>query len=642
MGAAGAGEKIYIEDVFSTWLYTGEGTGTVMTVDNGIDLAGKGGMVWLKARNTTFHHELIDTVRGTRKAIRSNTTAAQVTNGDLGEFTSSGFKLGGAGSAGFQVGVGDTYTSWTFRKAAKFFDVVTYTGNGVAGRTIAHNLGSVPGLIIVKCTSTGGTAWAVYHRSLASAATVLELDKTAAAFTYNPFWNSTAPTSSVFTVGSHGDVNANAGTYVAYLFAHDAGGFGDSGNDNVISCGSYTGNGSLTGPVIDLGWEPQWLLVKSATLAQTWYLVDTMRGLNVSSDAILQPNFSDAEFATNAFSPLATGFQPTANSNAVNANGQTYIYIAIRRGPMRTPTDATKVFDDLTYTQSSPTFQATNFVTDFVWTSYRNTSGGFFFGDRLRGGTRLAPNSTAAEAGTTDFSWDSNTSYRQSLNSGGSAPVIDYAFRRAPGFFDVVAYTGTGSATTVSHNLGVAPELMVVKRRNDTSHWITYSKNISIENYLGLNSVGPENSGVGTWPWNDTAPTGSVFNLGYDASVVPAFQVNTSGATYIAYLFATCPGVSKVGSYTGTGTTLSIDCGFTAGARFVLIKRTNSTGGWYVWDTARGIVSGNDPYLLLNSTAVEVTNTDYIDPLNSGFEISSTAPAAINANGGSFIFLAIA
>jgi hypothetical protein len=107
-------------------------------------------------------------------------------------------------------------------------------------------------------------------------------------------------------------------------------------------------------------------------------------------------------------------------------------------------------------------------------------------------------------------------------------------------------------------------------------------------------------------------------------------------------LFATCAGVSKVGTYTGTGTTLQIDCGFTAGARFILIKRTDSTGDWYVWDSVRGIIAGNDPYLLLNTTAAEVTNTDYIDTYSAGFELSSTAPSAINASGGTFIFLAIA
>jgi hypothetical protein len=120
------------------------------------------------------------------------------------------------------------------------------------------------------------------------------------------------------------------------------------------------------------------------------------------------------------------------------------------------------------------------------------------------------------------------------------------------------------------------------------------------------------------------------------------FRVNRSGSNLVAYLFATCAGVSKVGSYTGTGATQTINCGFAAGARFVLIKRTDSTGDWYVWDTARGIVSGNDSYLLLNSTAAEVTSTDYIDTYSAGFEISSTAPAAINANGGSFIFFAVA
>jgi len=141
---------------------------------------------------------------------------------------------------------------------------------------------------------------------------------------------------------------------------------------------------------------------------------------------------------------------------------------------------------------------------------------------------------------------------------------------------------------------------------------------------------------AGTTPVTITLPVNSV---GLTATGSGA---NASGGTYVAYLFATAAGVSKVGSYTGTGTTLQINCGFTGGARFVMIKRTDSTGDWYVWDSARGIIAGNDPYLLFNSTAAEVTNTDYVDTYSLGFEISSTAPAAINANGGTFIFLAIA
>jgi hypothetical protein len=125
-----------------------------------------------------------------------------------------------------------------------------------------------------------------------------------------------------------------------------------------------------------------------------------------------------------------------------------------------------------------------------------------------------------------------------------------------------------------------------------------------------------------------------VFSLG------TATEVNTSTATYVAYLFATCPGVSKVGSYTGTGATQTINCGFTGGARFVLIKRTDSIGDWYIWDTVRGMVSGTDPSLLPNTTNAEV-NANSVYTATTGFQIVSTA-AGINASGGTYIFLAIA
>ena len=138
--------------------------------------------------------------------------------------------------------------------------------------------------------------------------------------------------------------------------------------------------------------------------------------------------------------------------------------------------------------------------------------------------------------------------------------------------------------------------------------------------------------------FRSTSPTSSVFTVG------TALSTNQSGGTYVAYLFATCAGVSKVGSYTGTtGVAKQIDCGFTSGARFILIKNITSSGlDWYVYDSARGIVAGNDPYMLLNSSAADVTTTDYIDPYSAGFEISSTAPTDINQTGSTFIFLAIA
>jgi hypothetical protein len=131
-----------------------------------------------------------------------------------------------------------------------------------------------------------------------------------------------------------------------------------------------------------------------------------------------------------------------------------------------------------------------------------------------------------------------------------------------------------------------------------------------------------------------------VFTLGIDT------ETNQSSGDYIAYLFASLDGISKVGSYTGTGgTDQTIDCGFTTGARFVMIKRADGTGGWYFWDTARGIVAGDDARLDLNTTDEQNENVDEIDPHASGFivkDASGGQSAQINGNNDSYIFYAIA
>jgi hypothetical protein len=125
-------------------------------------------------------------------------------------------------------------------------------------------------------------------------------------------------------------------------------------------------------------------------------------------------------------------------------------------------------------------------------------------------------------------------------------------------------------------------------------------------------------------------------------TVSTADGVNSSSYTFVAYLFATVAGVSKVGSYTGTGALQTVNCGFTGGTRFVLIKRTDSAGDWWLYDSARGISSSDDPYLILNSSASETTGTNYVDTTSVGFQVTAAAPAGLNANGGTYIFLAIA
>ena len=608
----------YIEDVFSTYLYTGNGS--TQTITTGVDTGTKGGLIWVKKRSATDDHALFDSVRASGSILSSNLTDAATAGGTRLALTSTGFDLQAGGATYNQNG--STYASWTFREQPKFFDVVTYTGNGVA-RTIAHNLGSVPGCIIVKSTSATSD-WPVYHRGFGNTGGAF-LNETYGFGVNAAYWNNTDPTSSVFTVGTGGTgTNINGETYVAYLFAHDAGGFGPTGTDNVISCGSYSGTG-VTGNSVTLGYEPQWVLIKKTTSGASWALFDTMRGMPVATNsALLSANTSAAEDTSSQFiNPTATGFTLTGTGNPVNGSG-TYIYIAIRRGPMKVPTSGTSVFNPAFRNATLPGYTS-NFPVDWATRMYRPGGANQKVGTRLLGGTSLQPNTTSAAASDSEMTWDYMSGWGN--DAGATSDLVSHMFRRAPGFFDVVCYTGTGVTRTVTHNLTVAPELMIVKSRSGTGDWKVWNKSSLFTNLI-------LNSDVATQSDSINSPTTTTFSAFADS--------NTSSVTYVAYLFATVAGVSKVGSYTGTGTTQVINCGFTAGSRFVMIKRTDSTGDWYVWDSARGIVAGNDPFLWLNSTAAENTSTDYVDTAASGFEISSTAPAAINANGGSFIFLSIA
>jgi hypothetical protein len=638
-GGGAAALPSYIEDVFSTWLYAG--TGAIQTITNGIDLAGEGGLVWIKQRNSAVNHRLFDTNRGSQRALETNTTSGGLFSaGFLRVFNSDGFEMGSGPTVNES---GDTYASWTFRKQPKFFDVVTWTGDG-ANRTIAHNLGSVPGCIIVKRIDTTAN-WQVYHRSLANTEYIM-LNSIAAKATGATRWNSTTPTDTVFSLGTDTTVNASGGTYVAYLFAHDAGGFGLTGTDNVISCGSFYAVQSGSDVSVDLGYEPQFVLMKNIDSTDDWRMYDVMRGMQVNpGNAMLRPNSSAAEVSNTSAQcyATATGFVWAA-STGLGYTGNV-IYIAIRRGPMKVPTTGTSVFglNARTGTGANATVTGSAGVSDAVLIKNRGSAVGDLFASRLTRTGYMETSSSEAEvaAGTAILQanpWDVMDGVKvgasSTITNASANTYINYLFDRAPGFFDVVCYTGTGVARTVAHNLAAVPELMIVKKRNGFIGWIVYSEATGATKYLYLNTTQATGTFSGTW--NNTAPTISSFTVGTDT------DTNQSGSTFVAYLFATCPGVSKVGSFTGTGATQVINCGFTGGARFVLIKATNTTSDWYVWDSARGIVAGNDPRFILNNTAAEVTSTDWVDTAATGFELSNAGGNLANSSGVSYIFLAIA
>ena len=630
----------FVENIFSTFVYTG--TGSSLAINNGIDLSSKGGLVWTKRRNSTNSNWFLDSVRGGSNILRSNTAE--------GQFTSSGLEITSFNSTGYTLGTasdinstGGDDVSWTFRKAPKFFDIVTYTGDGSgADRQISHSLGVAPGMIIIKRTS-GTNSWYVFHRETTDTdstnAKVLLLNNTGDFFDIGGFATKAKQTDAYFTVNAAAGsnrTNDNNETYVAYLFAHNDGdgGFGSTGDQDIIKCGSYTGNNSTN--AITLGFEPQWILIKNATKANTdWILFDTMRGIVTGgNDTFLFPSSTAQDNATELIELSATGFNLVNSNEHTNEASHTYVYVAIRRGQMKAPTAGTDVFaiDSLDGTPL-PSWDS-GFPVDMALMRYNiDQSDDTQIASRLLSGRQLLTSTNAAESSnslhTFDFmaGWGSRTST--------TANWYSWMFRRAPSFFDVVAYAGTGSTHNINHNLGVAPEMILLKNRTSSgggAGWL-----------VGVASLGNDEGSL-------NGDNGFVaYNLitTYSTTTFTAAsgdeQINKSGENYIAYLFATLAGVSKVGTYSGTGSDVNVDCGFTSGARFVLAKRTDSgSSGWYIWDSTRGIVSGNDPYIQLNSSSAEVTNTDYIDPLSSGFTITSNAGSDLNHNGGSYVFLAIA
>jgi hypothetical protein len=631
-GAAGAGEPVYIDSLFSTYLYTGNNS--TQTITNGIDLDGEGGMVWIKSRTVARSPYIYDTERGVQKHLVPSMTNNESTNSTgLTAFNTDGWSMSDLA----ELNATDDYASWTFRKAPGFFDVVTYTGNGDAGgQTISHNLGCVPGMIIVKRYDGGTEHWNVYHKSMGNNG-LAYLSSTSTYFTPNTNWNNTTPTSTTFDV-RNSSVNQSGGSFVAYLFADgddaDAQIFGTDGDQAVVKCGSYTGNGSTTGPEIDCGFEPQFILLKAIAGDANdleWIILDTMRGVTTGgADAKLFVQYYTENgygFTSSNVDITATGFKLTTSERGFNFSGGTYIYIAIRR-PMKTPESGTEVFALARGDSTEPNYNSTFPVDAALWKQPAYT-GSTFFQSRLTGDKYLLTDSTAAEASLARAKFD----FMDGWDSGGLNDTYQsWMFKRATGFFDVVCYEGTGSAMTVNHNLGVVPEMMIVKNRDTISNWRVYASALGATKHILLDKVNAVDTDSSDW--NDTEPTDSVFTVG------SLLATNKAGSSFVAYLFASLPGISKIGSYTGNGTSQTIDCGFSNGARFVLIKCTSLSGHWIAFDTVRGIVAGNDTKSYFSYEAADVTNGDYVDPDASGFAVASDADT--NGSGRTYIYLAIA
>ena len=225
-----AEEYKYVDELFSSYPYIGNET--ARTIQNGVDNNKNGGMVWVKARNDTHQNHLFDTVRGANEMIASDADSGQATVANrVTGFGNNGFNLGTAGAVNGTSAY--TYASWNFAKRKGFFDIVQYNGTGSV-QNISHDLGTIPGCIMVKRIDDPGT-WSVWHRSAGNTrgstqgriagTAVLDLDSTAGQVHDSTVWNDTDPTKDHFTVGTN--VRTNSGgagsTYIAYIFAHGTG-----------------------------------------------------------------------------------------------------------------------------------------------------------------------------------------------------------------------------------------------------------------------------------------------------------------------------------------------------------------------------------------------------------------------------------
>ena len=325
-------------DYFNTKLYTGTGAENAIS-----DIGFNPDWVWFKKRSASEHHFVYDQVRGALKKIApSNTNAEGTETQTLKSFDTGGYTLGtsaevngssttyvawnwkanGQGSANTDGSINTTYTS---ANTTSGFSISKYTGTG-SNATVGHGLGVAPRVVMVKDLSSSG-AWRMYTAATGNQSQ-LALDQTSAADSGNTtMWNSTSPTSTVFSIGTHGNVNTSGNNYIAYCFA-DVQGFSKVG-------GSYTGNGSATdGAFVYTGFKPAFVLLKGKGNTSGWCLIDNKRNPENAVNKKLFANLTNAEATADVCDFLSNGFKLRTTDSSQNDSGQGYIYMAFAEEPL--------------------------------------------------------------------------------------------------------------------------------------------------------------------------------------------------------------------------------------------------------------------------------------------------------------------
>ena len=629
--------------------------------------------VWFKARNQSYDHNASDSTRGTGKQVRPNRDIAEVSATDLiKSFTSTGFTVGTGGDANVS---GNNYVAWCWKanggttssnsdgsitstvqaNTDAGFSIVTYTGTG-SNASVGHGLGKAPKWILVKMRSSAKN-WVVYHAGNTNAPETefLTLNSNVATEDYN-MWQDTAPTSSVFTISTNDQPNTSGETYVAYCFADI---------DAFSKFGSYTGNGSDNGPIVETGFEPAFIMFKRTDSSDNWIILDNARSTtNLRANALFA-NLTQTELTSgNEVDFLSNGFQIKTDDNSMNNSSGTYIYMAFAADPDEEAPTLTSSFNIETYTGNGGnprSLSGFGLSPSFLWIKKRNSADDNVLFDSVRGPQKeLISNSTAAEAtksGDAIISFDTDgftTGNNGAINANGddyvswaweaddneptyntNGSINSIVSANANAGFSIVKWTGTGSNGTVAHGLSSTPELIISKNLDTaaTDGWPIFTTSIGNDHTMFLNTTAGKTSTGGTW--GSTSPTSTVFTVQDNDSN------NQSGNEIIAYCFHSVTGYQKIGSYTGDGqTNQTITTGFKPD--FIVIKSTVGNANWRIYDTRRSIDEG---FIRAHTNAAEHTDSDTpnLEIISTGFKITSGGVSnGINANGNLYFYWAIA
>ena len=657
IGAGAAGGAFVNDQNFRVVTYTGNGGSQAIT---GVGF--KPDFVWHKCRNTGgTDHNITDSSRGVMKGLNPNTTAVEGNQSPLGvtSFDSDGFTVNDNSGGGAGVnGSGKTYVAWCWKanggttssnsdgavtttvqaNQAAGFSIVQFTGTG-SETTFGHGLGSTPDVIIIKRLDST-SEWSFYHDVIDGSLDLLYLNLDAAnSNSSRPIWDS-----SVFYW-------VNSGNHIAYCFKDVA---------TYQEFDKYSGNGSASGPIVNIGFEPAFLMIKRTDSSDNWTMYDNKRTTTNPRNLALFSNLGSAELSSGLdVDFLSNGFQIKSSDNSLNNSSGTYFYWAIAANPDEEAPTLASSFNIETYGGNSSTNSITGlgFQPNFIWLKERSGTDRHVLIDSIRGqDSQLSSNNNDAETtfasnfdsfDTDGFTLGSATETNgdgedyvawtwkaddaePTINTNGSITSITSVNDNAG--FSIVKYVGTGSNATVGHGLSSSPSMIIIKRIDGGAgfNWIVGHSAMSFTSNetLTLDS----NTTKATFNYfNATNPTSTVFSLGTGANTG---STNTNGGNYIAYCFSEVSNYQKFGSYTGNNTD---DTAITVGFQpdFVVIKGIDTAENWSIMDSRRG------------GQVRMYANTNDDDENTAGFRFSSNGFViprfgSFNNNGSTFLYWAIA